>query len=63
MRAGKTYHTPFRCMGPILTTLRAFSLLRMPSRRPLVIPATFSSLVPLIIWLSGMSEQVDMGWG
>lgn len=53
----RTYHTPFRCIGPILTTLRTFSLLRMPSRRPLVIPATLSSLVPLIMWLSEMSGE------
>ena len=44
-----TYQTPLRCMGPILTTWRTFSLLRMPSRRPRVMPATFSSLVPLIM--------------
>lgn len=47
-----TYQTPFRCMGPIFTTCRIFSLLRMPSLLPLVIPATFSSFVPLIMWLS-----------
>lgn len=47
-----SYHTPFKCIGPILTTWRIFSLLRIPSRRPRVIPATLSSLVPLIIWLS-----------
>jgi hypothetical protein len=39
-------------MGPILTTCRVFSLLRMPSRRPRVMPATLSSFVPLIMWLS-----------
>ena len=48
----ETYQTPFRCMGPILTTCRTFSLFRIPSRRPLVMPATFSNLVPLIMWLS-----------
>ena len=42
-------------MGPILTTWRTFSLFRMPSRRPRVIPATFNSLVPLIMWLSATS--------
>jgi len=47
-----TYQTPLRCIGPILTTCLVFSLLRMPSRRPRVIPATFRSFVPLIIWLS-----------
>ena len=47
-----TYHTPLRCIGPIFTTWRVFSLLRMPSRRPRVIPATFNSFVPLIMWLS-----------
>lgn len=39
-------------MGPILTTWRTFSLLRIPSRRPRVMPATFNSFVPLIMWLS-----------
>ena len=48
----RTYQTPLRCMGPILTTCRTFSLFRIPSRRPRVIPATFSSFVPLIMWLS-----------
>lgn len=48
-----TYQTPLRCMGPILTTCRIFSLFKMPSRRPRVIPATLRSFVPLIIWLSG----------
>lgn len=38
-----------------MTTWRSFSLLRIPSRRPRVIPATFSSFVPLIMWLSGCS--------
>jgi hypothetical protein len=47
-----TYQTPFRCIGPILTTCRVFSLFRMPSRRPRVMPATLSSFVPLIMWLS-----------
>ena len=47
-----TYQTPFRCIGPIFTTLRFFSLLRIPSRLPLVMPATLSSLVPLMVWLS-----------
>lgn len=42
-------------MGPILTTWRTFSLFKMPSRRPRVIPATFNSLVPLIMWLSATS--------
>ena len=47
-----TYQTPLRCMGPILMTWRSFSLFKIPSRRPLVMPATFKSLVPLTIWLS-----------
>ncbi len=47
-----TYQTPLRCIGPILTTCRIFSLFKMPSRRPRVIPATLRSLVPLIMWLS-----------
>ena len=47
-----THQTPFKCIGPILTTLRTFSLLRIPSLRPRVMPATLSSLVPLIIRLS-----------
>jgi hypothetical protein len=47
-----TYQTPLRCMGPILTTCRIFSLFKIPSLRPLVMPATLSNLVPLIIWLS-----------
>lgn len=47
-----TYHTPLRCIGPIFTTCRTFSLFKIPSRLPRVIPATFNSLVPLIIWLS-----------
>lgn len=51
-KKSETYQTPLRCMGPIFTTCRTFSLLRMPSRRPRVMPATFNSLVPLIIWLS-----------
>jgi len=46
------YQTPLRCIGPILTTCLVFSLFKIPSRRPRVIPATFSSLVPLIMWLS-----------
>ena len=53
-----TYQTPFRCIGPILTTCFCFSLLRIPSRRPRVIPATFRSLVPLIIWLSVVIRTV-----
>lgn len=53
----RTHHTPLRCIGPIFTTWRTFSLLRMPSRRPRVIPATFNSFVPLIIWLSARSSQ------
>jgi hypothetical protein len=44
-----TYQTPFRCIGPILTTWRTFSLFNIPSLRPLVMPATFSSFVPLIM--------------
>ena len=52
LEGSSTHHTPLRCIGPILTTWRTFSLLRMPSRRPRVIPATFSSFVPLIMWLS-----------
>lgn len=46
------YHTPFRCIAPTLTTTRPFSFLSIPSRFPLDIPATFNSLVPLIISLS-----------
>lgn len=49
---GSTYQTPFKCIGPIFTTWRSFSLFKIPSRRPRVIPATFSNFVPLIIWLS-----------
>lgn len=41
-----------RCIGPILTTWRIFSLFKMPSRRPRVMPATFNNLVPLIMALS-----------
>lgn len=44
-----SYHTPLRCIGPIFTTCRNFSLFKIPSRRPLVMPATLRSLVPLII--------------
>ena len=47
-----SYQTPLRCIGPIFTTCRVFSDFRMPSRRPRVIPATLSNLVPLIKWLS-----------
>ena len=47
-----SYQTPLRCIGPILTTCRIFSLFKMPSRRPRVIPATLRSFVPLIMWLS-----------
>jgi hypothetical protein len=54
----KTYQTPFKCIGPILTTCFCFSLLRIPSRRPLVMPATLRSLVPLIIWLSDRTRNV-----
>ena len=53
-RAPNTHQTPFRCIGPIFTTCLIFSLLRMPSLRPRVMPATFKSLVPLIMWLSGL---------
>lgn len=49
-----TYQTPFKCIGPILTTARFFSLFKIPSLRPRVIPATLSNLVPLIIWLSSL---------
>lgn len=49
----RSYQTPFKCIGPIFTTERTFSLFKIPSRRPLVIPATLSNFVPLIIWLSG----------
>ena len=45
----ETYQTPLRCIGPILTTCRVFSLFKIPSRRPRVIPATFKSFVPLIM--------------
>jgi hypothetical protein len=55
----KTYHTPLRCIGPILTTCLIFSLLRIPSRRPRVMPATLSSLVPLIKWLSEKLSAVS----
>jgi hypothetical protein len=44
-----TYQTPLRCIGPILTTWRTFSLFRIPSLRPRVMPATLSNFVPLII--------------
>mgnify|MGYP006976744676 CR=1 FL=1 len=54
-KSSRAYQTPLRCIGPILTTWRIFSLFRMPSRRPRVIPATFRSLVPLIMWLSEKS--------
>jgi len=53
------YHTPLRCIGPILTTWRTFSLFRIPSRRPRVMPATLSSLVPLIIWLSATDRSIN----
>lgn len=43
------YQTPLRCIGPIFTTCRVFSLLRIPSLRPRVMPATLSSFVPLIM--------------
>jgi hypothetical protein len=43
------YQTPLRCIGPILTTCLVFSLFKMPSRRPLVMPATLRSFVPLIM--------------
>ncbi len=46
------YQTPLRCIGPIFTTCRSFSLLRIPSLRPRVIPATLRSFVPLMKWLS-----------
>ena len=52
MHTSNAYQTPLRCIGPILTTCRVFSLLRIPSRRPRVIPATLRSLVPLMKWLS-----------
>lgn len=51
-----SYQTPFKCIGPILTTWRIFSLFKIPSRRPRVIPATFNNFVPLIIWLSGIHK-------
>lgn len=54
----KGIHTPLRFIAPILTTYRTFSDLRMPSRRPLVIPATFSSLVPLMKLVSSRRETV-----
>jgi hypothetical protein len=57
LQSRETYQTPLRCMGPILTTWRVFSLFSMPSRRPRVIPATFRSLVPLIMWLSSRSQR------
>lgn len=57
-KPGWSYQTPLRCIGPILTTFRSFSLLRIPSRRPLVIPTTFSNFVPLILWLSTMSAKI-----
>lgn len=41
-----------RCIGPILTTCRTFSLFRIPSLLPRVIPATLRSFVPFIMWLS-----------
>lgn len=42
------YQTPLTCIGPILTTCRTFSFFKMASLRPLSIPATLNSLVPLI---------------
>lgn len=59
MHRYQSYQTPFKCIGPILTTCRVFSLFKMPSRRPRVMPATLSSLVPLIMWLS--AEQLEHG--
>ena len=50
----ETHQTPFKCIGPIFTTCLVFSLLRIPSRRPRVMPATFNSFVPLIMWLSSL---------
>lgn len=46
--------TPLRYIVPIFTTCRTFSLFRIPSRRPRVMPATFRSLVPLIMLLSSL---------
>jgi hypothetical protein len=48
------YHIPLRCIGPILTTFPAFSDFNIPSRHPRVMPATLSSFVPLIMWLSSL---------
>lgn len=42
-----------------MTTCLIFSLFRMPSRRPLVIPATFNNFVPLIMWLSANHQRVS----
>jgi hypothetical protein len=47
-RYSLAHQTPFRCIGPILTTCLVFSDLRIPSRRPRVMPATLSNLVPLM---------------
>jgi hypothetical protein len=58
--AHPTYQTPLRCIGPIFTTCLIFSLLRIPSLRPRVIPATFNSLVPFIIWLSAKMSQFEI---
>jgi hypothetical protein len=61
-RYPQAYQTPLRCIGPILTTCLVFSLFRIPSLRPRVIPATFSSLVPLIMWLSMNTQSaIDIG--
>lgn len=46
------YQTPLRCLGPVFTICFVFSLVRISSHRPPVIPATFRSLVPLIMWSS-----------
>lgn len=57
-----TYQTPFKCMGPILTTWRTFSLFSMPSRLPLVMPATLSNFVPLIMWLSAATISLGLSY-
>jgi hypothetical protein len=52
--APTTYQTPLKCIGAILTTWLVFSLFKMPSLRPRVMPATFNSFVPLMKWLSSL---------
>lgn len=62
-RMGKVtaYHTPFKCIGPILTTFFCFSLFKIPSLRPRVMPTTLSNLVPFIMWLSVSLVLASLG--